>query len=593
MKSVIASTVALAILAGAAASTAGRSAPAASGLRVQTLARIPTQVIGFAQEGRSVGWLPRRPLSVCFVLQDLRTGVRKLIARGRRCDGSGALVLARSRGFWLDYGASNLQKYAYLWTASPRDPRIRRVAFQSVAHDELLIPPVSDGRSVYFWSSPEDLTPGPLIRFDGRRSRRLTRSIATLQALSAAPGRYAYAKGVPTFDCAQEPAWSRDGRLIAFASGDGPAPCRGGLWVMNADGTDSHRVAPAGRNPDWSPDGAHLAFDASGNIMVADASGANARVLATNGVDPAWSPNGTKLAFERQKTVVIVGADGTAERLVATDAGQPDWSPDGTRLVVTKRSSPGLAIVSLDGTGFQSLTADYDSQAAWSPDGRWIAYVHCWGPHSSCDLSRFGDATVIGVIAPDGSGKKELPMGVDPEETKDSAPSWSPDAQDLAFARITDDSHIFVFKGLRVARRLTRSPPPLTTIFVRASTGRTILRAEPHGVVEALAVNRAVTAAIVRNGAVWRLELLSPRRRNVVLPRRPGPELGVSGETLVYRVGRSIFAMKAGRGRPRRIATAASTPVGLSVVGRRIAWAENLGGQARVRAVTLSAASAR
>jgi Tol biopolymer transport system component len=367
---------------------------------------------------------------------------------------------------------------------------------------------------------------------------------------------------------------------------------------MNADGASLHRIATAGRNPDWSPDGAHLAFDASGNIMVADASGTNARVLAANGVAPAWSPDGTRVAFERQKTIVVVGVDGSGERLVAADAGQPDWSPDGTRLVVTKRSSRGLAIASIDGTGLQSLTADYDSQPAWSPDGRWIAYVHCWGPHRECEFTRPdggepGDATVIGIIAPDGSGRRELPMGTDPEETDDRAPSWSPDAHDLAFARVTDDSHIFVFRGLRVARRLTRPPALRTFVFARARTGRTIMRAERQGMVVALAVNRGVTAAIVRDGAVWRLEVLSPRRRDLVLPRRPGPELGASGRTLVYRVARSIFAVHAARGRPRRIATAASTPIGLSVVNRRVAWAENHGGKARVRGLTLGPGSAR
>jgi hypothetical protein len=58
-------------------------------------------------------------------------------------------------------------------------------------------------------------------------------------------------------------------------------------------------------------------------------------------------------------------------------------------------------------------------------------------------------------------------------------------------------------------------------------------------------------------------------------------------------MARSIFAVDAARGRPHRIARAAATPIGLSVVGRRIAWAENLGRKARVRALTLGARSAR
>ena len=36
-----------------------------------------------------------------------------------------------------------------------------------------------------------------------------------------------------------------------------------------------------------------------------------------------------------------------------------------------------------------------------------------------------------------------------------------------------------------------------------------------------------------------------------------------------------------------RLAVAQVTPVGLSIEGRRVAWAENLNGRGRIRAVTL------
>jgi len=53
-------------------------------------------------------------------------------------------------------------------------------------------------------------------------------------------------------------------------------------------------------------------------------------------------------------------------------------------------------------------------------------------------------------------------------------------------------------------------------------------------------------------------------------------ELSVSDRLAVFHVGRSIRAVDLATGRVRSLATAAGMPIGLSVEGTRIAWAENL-----------------
>jgi hypothetical protein len=74
----------------------------------------------------------------------------------------------------------------------------------------------------------------------------------------------------------------------------------------------------------------------------------------------------------------------------------------------------------------------------------------------------------------------------------------------------------------------------------------------------------------------------------LTLPPGAAPALSVGDDTIVYRVGRSIRAVTIHGKRVRAVARAAGTPIGLSIAGNRIAWAENVAGRGRIRAVTLA-----
>jgi len=150
-------------------------------------------------------------------------------------------------------------------------------------------------------------------------------------------------------DCAIDPAWSPDGRKIAFSQN--PLDPFGHIWVMNADGSEPRRLTRYRMQdfaPAWSPNGRRIAFardptqpgdpDHPGGalyIFVMDADGGFQRQLTWfgNEYDPAWSPDGRRIAFASGRggsnDIYVMNADGSGERSLTrhpADDRLPAWS---------------------------------------------------------------------------------------------------------------------------------------------------------------------------------------------------------------------------------------------------------------------------
>jgi Tol biopolymer transport system component len=199
----------------------------------------------------------------------------------------------------------------------------------------------------------------------------------------------------------KSPAWSPDGRRIAFTSDrDGNSE----IYVMNEDGTGVIRVTdnPAfDWEPSWSPDGRHITFTSNrdGNWEIystlvpssnAEASADDSHVVRlTNNPaydwQPAWSPDGKSIAFTSDREghwqVYAMSADGSnVARLTHTSADDrdPAWSPDGQYLafVSTRDRAWEIYTMRADGSGVarQTKTTTINQSPSWSPDGKRIVY---------------------------------------------------------------------------------------------------------------------------------------------------------------------------------------------------------------------------
>ena len=227
------------------------------------------------------------------------------------------------------------------------------------------------------------------------------------------------------------PAWSPDGRKIAFTSDrDGNS----NIYVMDTDGKNVQQLTnhPLKDNkPAWSPDGKKIAFNSAQDggdfyqIYVMDADGKNVQRLTNhNGANPAWSPNGRKIAFQSTRDgnvdIYVMDADGgNVRRLthrLAFDI-MPAWSPNGRKIafVSYKGVDSGIYIMDAEGGGIVQLTTYPAENPVWSPDGKQLVF------HSNKNRDGVPNSDLeIYVIDATGENERQLTRN----RTPDLEPDW-------------------------------------------------------------------------------------------------------------------------------------------------------------------------
>ena len=624
----------------AAAGTGGQAA------RTRTLVEVRGSVAALAQDGHRIAWM--KTASRCgSTVQILNLPTRRPVdvLAGSNCFPGGspdAFVLAADGRVVWQRVTETANTYLTIgrWTASLRDPRIRALpgaALQISSDPDLDRPPLAmaaDGRAILFYTRCEigpicgRLQPG-IYRLDGRRSRRLA-TITGPTGLAVSGRRFAVVTNSLRC-CSSAPAWSHDGTRVAWIY-------HGNLWTVRADGTADRQLAAGlsppylppddAQRPSWSADDARLAFERRdrrgrpGVVYSVDTDGGGLRRLAA-GTAPAWSPDGTRIAFVRGKGVFAIRPDGTGETRLTTaeraTAGSLSWSPDSTRIAVSRAGD--VYTVRADGTGETRLTSTGrpETQPAWSADGARIAYVDgstiaivngdgtgttsqtrasgrspAWSPDSKriAFVRMENGQGALWVMNADGSGQRRLIPG---DRYADS-PQWAPRGSTILIGDWYDPSvgnWPYRPGGIRLVspddgKARTIAPVPHSPVEIRdAITGRLITRFRIDGHAHATVLGSDYVASLVNHGRGVRVELydLKGRLRRASAAASNVRNLSAAGRSVVFASGRVIHRLDARTGAVTTLATARRTPVGLTIEGRRVAWAENGRGTARIRAV--------
>jgi Tol biopolymer transport system component len=214
--------------------------------------------------------------------------------------------------------------------------------------------------------------------------------------------------------CYALPAWSRDGRWLAYEYNPSPTglhSSQSDIYVMNpyarhplATARPLTRTPGFDGDPSWSPTGKQIVFEStrSGNsdVWVMDADGRNPHDLTANSPefdgDPAWSPGGNRIAFtsmrDGNKEIYLMNPDGSNPINITNspaDDFDPAWSPDGQFVPFVSNRDRNLEIYETnDRFLLKRLTHDtgLDAFPSFSPDGKWVAFSTDRGDTGNRDL---------------------------------------------------------------------------------------------------------------------------------------------------------------------------------------------------------------
>jgi eukaryotic-like serine/threonine-protein kinase len=191
-------------------------------------------------------------------------------------------------------------------------------------------------------------------------------------------------------------------------------------------------------NPAVSPDGKLVAYSrmtpAESRLVVQQLAGGEpvtvARWPGVSAAIPAWSPDGARLLYASPRGLEVIPALGGVSRLLAAQSadsrlGWGAWAPSGEEVVYS--SADTLYVRSL-GTDVARvlLSTGQPHSPAWSPDGKWIAFVS--GNVQYPTQANLAPSSIWVVRAAGGE-----PIRLTDDRPLHTSPVWLPDSRSLLY----------------------------------------------------------------------------------------------------------------------------------------------------------------
>ena len=325
------------------------------------------------------------------------------------------------------------------------------------------------------------------------------------------------------------PQWAPDSTRLAFVSRRGNGKAQ--IWIIPIAGGEAKQLTHAkngASNPQWSSDGKRIAFlktEQDSEVEEKRKKAKDDRVVM--GIDDfkqqhLWVIEVETLDDEPAPLFSLPeeGADENvnvdkSQRLTGGDfhVSEQRWSPDGKQISFVSAPSPKADDMMFNGTVYvvdietkkvRKLTAQTggESSPRWSPDGRYVAYLH--------SLDRYGQKDLYIISAEGGASTNLTATQLDRNA---DAPVWSPDGDTIYFIAMDRVRWPLysVSKAGDEIRQITRDDCVIGGISI-ANDADTFLctRSEPYAPTD-------VWIGSIRTGETKQLTKLNPQLENFAL----------------------------------------------------------------------------